>query len=245
MTNPPNPENEPTPENAGASNKPGCPQQPPRYAPPTPQQPPRYAAPLPPQYAAPQMPQYGTPQPQPPYSQPYSGYTGYAQPGAGGPFDGALNPDDLTRPLYGATFGQAVRRFFKNYANFSGRASRSEYWWSRLFIAILSLVPSVIYFIGVFTLAVSSASSRDYVGYSSGQAAGTGIGAVIMITGAFLMLAIGLGTIIPSLAIIWRRLHDANFAGPFYFLSWVPMGGIVLLIFTIMGPKFEGRRFDR
>lgn len=31
------------------------------------------------------------------------------------------------RPLYGATLGQAFGRFWKKYATFSGRASRSEY----------------------------------------------------------------------------------------------------------------------
>lgn len=35
----------------------------------------------------------------------------------------------LSAPLYGASFPQAVSRFFRKYATFSGRASRSEYWW--------------------------------------------------------------------------------------------------------------------
>ncbi|SKV78147.1 Predicted membrane protein [Mycobacteroides abscessus subsp. massiliense] len=45
---------------------------------------------------------------------------------------GATDPRDLTLPLYGATFGQAITRFFRSYARFSGRASRSEYWWVML-----------------------------------------------------------------------------------------------------------------
>ena len=35
----------------------------------------------------------------------------------------------LEAPLRGATFGQAFARFFKKYAIFHGRASRSEFWW--------------------------------------------------------------------------------------------------------------------
>ena len=35
----------------------------------------------------------------------------------------------LDAPLRGATFGQAFTRFFKKYAIFHGRASRSEFWW--------------------------------------------------------------------------------------------------------------------
>jgi hypothetical protein len=48
----------------------------------------------------------------------------------------------LDKPLYGATFGQAISRFFKKYATFSGRASRSEYWWWVLASAIISAVLS-------------------------------------------------------------------------------------------------------
>ncbi len=35
----------------------------------------------------------------------------------------------LDQPYYGAPLGAAVQRFFKKYATFTGRASRSEFWW--------------------------------------------------------------------------------------------------------------------
>ena len=37
-------------------------------------------------------------------------------------------------------FGEAVSSFFRNYVNFSGRASRSEFWYSYLFIFIVGIV---------------------------------------------------------------------------------------------------------
>ena len=52
----------------------------------------------------------------------------------------AATADDLTLPLRGATIGQAVTRFFKNYATFSGRASRSEFWWWSLVSGLVGLV---------------------------------------------------------------------------------------------------------
>ena len=52
---------------------------------------------------------------------------------------GATDPRDLTLPLYGATFGQAVARFFRSYARFSGRASRSEYWWVQLAVVTVAI----------------------------------------------------------------------------------------------------------
>src|SRR6218665_2902761 len=55
---------------------------------------------------------------------PYPGY-----------FAGAATP--LWAPLYGATMRQAWTRFWKKYATFSGRASRSEFWFAYLWISIL------------------------------------------------------------------------------------------------------------
>ncbi|UOQ61645.1 DUF805 domain-containing protein [Leucobacter rhizosphaerae] len=208
-----------------------------------PQQPygqPQYAQQAP--YGAPQQgAPYGGAAPQQPYYPPAVGV-----PGPGEPFNGAAHPDDLTRPLYGASPTQAVKRFFKNYANFSGRASRSEYWWVALFFAVVSIVPMFLYIFGLVTLGVSASSYDSYSGYSSGSQAGTGVGAVMLIIAGIIFLAIGLGTIVPSLAISWRRLHDANFAGPLYFLTFIPyVGGLVVLVFMIISSNPAGRRFDR
>ncbi|MGN1172458.1 MAG: DUF805 domain-containing protein [Muribaculaceae bacterium] len=41
------------------------------------------------------------------------------------------------------SFGEAISRAFNNYANFNGRASRSEYWWFALFNFILGCIPFV------------------------------------------------------------------------------------------------------
>ena len=42
-------------------------------------------------------------------------------------------PPPLELPHYGIGFVDAVKRAFKKYATFTGRASRSEYWWWVLF----------------------------------------------------------------------------------------------------------------
>ena len=41
-------------------------------------------------------------------------------------------------------FGEAIKNFFKNYANFAGRARRSEYWLAFLFVALVSAACDVI-----------------------------------------------------------------------------------------------------
>lgn len=59
-----------------------------------------------------------------------------------------------------------------------------------------------------------------------------------------------LGTLIPNLAIGVRRLHDTNRSGWWYLISFIPFGGIVLLVFFVMegdagpntyGPPTDGR----
>ncbi len=239
---------------------PQAPAQPQYGQPIAPQQPygqppaPQYGQPAAPQYGQPGVPQYGQPGvPQQPYGQPaYAAAPAYgvqAQfppapvgtvPGPGGPFDGAVDPDDLTRPLYGATFMQSTKRFFKQYANFSGRASRSEYWWVMLLIVIIEIIPMILYIAGAAITATSASMSYD--SYNSGP---SGLGLFLLFTGIGLLIIIGLGLLLPSIALAWRRLHDGNFAGPMYFLSLIPYAGsIILLVFMLLPPKAEGRRFD-
>ena len=156
----------------------------------------------------------------------------YGNPGPGEPYDGATSPEQLHRPLYGASFGQAIARFFKNYATFSGRASRSEYWMVTLFMLIISIVFGVLLGITIASGGIAEDGTAQLTG-----------GAIVVIV---LFALFGLVTLVPSLAIMWRRLHDANLAGPFAFLSLIPsVGSIIVIVLTLLPPKPEGRRFDR
>ena len=57
---------------------------------------------------------------------------------------------------------------------------------------------------------------------------------------AFLAIAV------PSIAVTVRRLHDAGFSGWLYLVNLVPyVGGLVILVLTILPSKPEGARFDR
>lgn len=205
-------------------------------------------------------------QPNDPYGSPANPYG--APQGAGGPYGapptgpgygygapkGAASPDDLSLPLYGASFGQAVRRFFKKYATFTGRASRSEYWWVALFSFLVQLVPMILIWIGVGIGTAWQAShmpdnsSVDIYGngYQVQPAAVDAPGAAaLMLIGGILLVIVALALIVPTLAITWRRLHDANLAGPLFFLGLIPsVGWIIVLVFTLLPPKAEGQRFD-
>jgi len=62
----------------------------------------------------------------------------------GNPYGAPPQGDPAVAPLRGASFGQAVQRFFGKYAQFRGRASRSEFWWFFLFNAIVGIVLNVL-----------------------------------------------------------------------------------------------------
>lgn len=70
-----------------------------------------------------------------------AGYPGYAPHGQGmQPMYAAAYPHGYRLPppaRPNVSFGQALKLFFKNYANFHGRASRSEYWWMALWSLII------------------------------------------------------------------------------------------------------------
>lgn len=142
----------------------------------------------------------------------------------------------LNMPLYGASFGQAVSRYFKKYATFSGRASRSEYWWVQLFLFLVYLIPAILVGIGT-----SSAMGVDgSVTYD--ELWTTPTGAIGLTLSAIMWLAF----IIPNLALLWRRLHDANLGGPWALLYFVPgVGSLIILIMTLLPSNPAGARFDR
>jgi uncharacterized membrane protein YhaH (DUF805 family) len=99
---------------------------------------------------------------------------------------------------------------FANYANFNGRARRSEYWYFTLvqFITFLSLI------------VLSSIAGAVF---------GSALGGVLI--GYMLFALYALVTVIPTIAVVVRRLHDVGKSGWFYFICLIPLiGGIWLLV---------------
>ncbi|MDU0365738.1 DUF805 domain-containing protein [Microbacterium sp. KSW4-17] len=137
----------------------------------------------------------------------------------------------LSQPLYGASFGAAVQRFFKKYATFRGRASRSEFWWWVLANALVSIVLSVL-------ALLTGGPGVDEFGQT---AVPSGLGFVFYV----ILLLWGLATFVPHLALIVRRLHDTNRSGFWIFIGFVPLvGGIILFVFELLPSDPRGARFD-
>lgn len=100
---------------------------------------------------------------------------------------------------------EAVISAFKNYANFKGRARRSEYWYFSLFSLIVVVAALIIG-------AIIDNIAQDL----------TGIG--IAIIGIY-----GAATIIPNLSVTCRRLHDVGKSGAYVFFFLLPIVGEILV----------------
>ncbi len=137
----------------------------------------------------------------------------------------------LSQPLYGATLGQAVKRYFTKYATTSGRASRSEYWWATLAVGLVNLVFAIL-------LVVSHGISAN----TDGTFNFTPFGVAVVVVWLLFELAV----IIPHIAVSVRRLHDANLSGYLYLLVLIPsIGGLIVFIFALLPTNPAGARFDK
>ena len=102
------------------------------------------------------------------------------------------------------------KKGLRNYANFSGRARRKEYWYFVLVqmgLVIIAMILDAIIFnseIGLFYIVVA------------------------------------LGLFLPGLAVTIRRLHDTSRSGWWFLISILPLiGSIILLVFLASDTKFE------
>ena len=114
----------------------------------------------------------------------------------------------------------AYKSFFKGYVDFAGRSTRSEYWWIWLGNMIL-YIP--------FFFAYGNAISNP-----QDEGALIGLGGT-----AIIYMVIGLALLLPSLALMVRRLRDAGFHWALIFIVFIPLASIVLLVLLAMPTKEE------
>ena len=108
---------------------------------------------------------------------------------------------------------------FKNYANFTARTTRKGFWMAVLFLAILSIIVSVV---------------ESLLGLSTVYEFAPG--ANFSVSGP-LGIIFALAVIVPGVAIEVRRLRDAGFKWPFIFLGFIPVIGQIALIVMLCKPS--------
>lgn len=91
------------------------------------------------------------------------------------------------------TFSESIQTCFRKYADFNGRATRSEFWWWTLFDVLIC---------------------------TAGALIGEVPGALVV-----------LGTLLPSLAVTSRRLHDIGRSGWWQLINFIPLIGWAIMIY--------------
>ena len=100
----------------------------------------------------------------------------------------------------------------RNYAKFTGRAGRSEYWWYILAVVVVSVAAGFID--GILGLAK--------LGFSP------------------LSTIVSLGLLVPGIAVGIRRLHDLGKSGWFLLLGLIPIVGGLVLLYWFVGKGTAG-----
>lgn len=118
-------------------------------------------------------------------------------------------PEFSPRPQQMMGFMDALTTVLRNkYGTFSGRASRSEYWWSYLGMAVIAMVLQIVAIVGAFALG------------SLNEGLGLLFGSVVFV-GLFAL-------VIPSLSVSVRRLHDTGKSGWMLLIMLIPCIGFIL-----------------
>lgn len=137
----------------------------------------------------------------------------------------------LWAPYYSAPPVTAIARFWRKYARFDGRASRSEFWWAVLANALVWVVIVVVLQAGAAVGAEVIPPGRPNAGILPGT----------IIASAWLLV-----TLVPGLALLARRFHDLNLNGWLLLILLVPtLGPIVVAILALLPSSAAGARFDR
>lgn len=115
--------------------------------------------------------------------------------------------------IYDVSYMEAIKRGFKQYATFSGRASRSEFW--RFIVSREIVLDGMAVFSSIVDMILGNTSDvRDYI--------------------LALIIILHLIYLLPTLAITCRRLHDVGKSGLTFLLVFIPIIGIFVLLSNLV-----------
>ncbi len=104
------------------------------------------------------------------------------------------------------SYSDAIKSCFSNYANFSGRARRKEYWYFVIFNMVIQVVLTML---GSFIFGSDSRLTSVFASIYS------------------------LIVFVPALAVAWRRLHDVGKSGAYWFFVFLPVVGWIIVLIQL------------
>ncbi len=107
-------------------------------------------------------------------------------------------------------FVEAIKSCFSQYVTFSGRASRSEYWYFNLFLFLMNV-----------TLTIATGLIGDKLGS--------------LLSGLFT-----LATLLPSISAGVRRMHDLGKSGWAIWINLIPLVGWIIYLVWLCTKGTDG-----
>jgi len=127
------------------------------------------------------------------------------------------------------SFGAAIKSCFSQYATFSGRARRSEFWWFYLFAFLVQLPFSILFtvlYLATFLPVLEQVDADGSLPEGAWDDANWGL----MVIGVALLVIVSLFLLLPSLAVTARRLHDM---GQTAHWMWLYLVGLSIVTFVM------------
>lgn len=151
-----------------------------------------------------------------------------ALPAAAGPRQFGRNAVAGATPVAQAStglWGYFRRAITSNYADFSGRARRKEYWGYALFWIIV-----------MFVLCLAGILADAAIGsFDSGD---------MPVVTVVVMSVWVLAMVVPSIAVSVRRQHDIGLSGWFFLLGFLPyVGQLILFVFAVIPSQKHGNKW--
>lgn len=133
----------------------------------------------------------------------------------------------------------AYKKFWTHYADFEGKSTRPEYWWSVLCNVLITLPFGMIAFgsilTAIFNIVQQAVYYREELDEFDPSVFIASLGSTFIII--ILLSIFWIATLVPNLAIIVRRLRDAGYHWAFIFLyvapvllMWVPLLNILAVL---------------
>lgn len=112
-------------------------------------------------------------------------------------------------------FQEAVQSALSKYVDFTGRASRSEYWWFVLFSIVVQVVAQIV----------------DYIIF------------IPLMQFSLLYALAALALLLPGLAVAFRRIHDVDRTAWWLLIAFTVIGALVLLYWFVQPGTRGSNRF--
>ena len=125
---------------------------------------------------------------------------------------------------------RAYKKYWMGYVDFTGRPTRSDYWFNVLAQCLVYLLFGFLLILIMILGGDSSTYTSDPYSFQMNL-----VYIVVLGIGVY-----ALASLVPSIAIIVRRLRDAGYHWALIFLSLIPyLGGFIIFILTLQPTKVE------